>query len=451
MEAPAGLRTEAQVNGFPTVIDLPRVRVSVLEGPDAGSHCDSDDEMLVRIGTRENNGLILSDKSVSGYHIEIARTQAGWRLRDVGSTNGTFVSGMRVFDLVLRSGTVVTLGRTKLRIEALHDEPVRAALHPAGRFGDMVGHSVVMRRLFSRIAQVARASATVLITGETGTGKEAVAEALVQSSLRASQPFVVIDCSALPQNLIESELLGHVKGAFTGATSDYRGAFERADGGTIFLDEIGELPLDLQPKLLRVLERREVRRIGAERTRTIDVRVMAATNRVLATEVNERRFRQDLYYRLSVVNVHIPPLRERREDIPQLIEHFYQRLSDGYRGPTLAEITERLCDNDYTWPGNVRELRNAIERAFHVPDEDPIGTEGLPLRRDEPEGSAITVDLAVPFKTAKQKLVDAFEKEYLQAMLKATRGNISEAARRAQIDRMHLYKLITQHHLNPSE
>ena len=172
---------------------------------------------------------------------------------------------------------------------------------------------------------------------------------------------------------------------------------------------------------------------------------------MLATEVNERRFRQDLYYRLSVVNVHIPPLRERREDIPQLIEHFYQRLSDGYRGPTLAEITERLCDNDYTWPGNVRELRNAIERAFHVPDEDPIGTEGLPLRREEPEGSAITVDLAVPFKTAKQKLVDAFEKEYLQAMLKATRGNISEAARRAQIDRMHLYKLITQHHLNPSE
>ena len=451
MEAPAGLRTEAQVNGFPTVIDLRRVRVSVLEGPDAGSHCDSDDEMLVRIGTRENNGLILSDKSVSGYHIEIAGTQAGWRLRDVGSTNGTFVSGMRVFDLVLRSGTVVALGRTKLRIEALHDEPVRAALHPAGRFGDMVGHSVVMRRLFSRIAQVARASATVLITGETGTGKEAVAEALVQASLRASQPFVVIDCSALPQNLIESELLGHVKGAFTGATSDYRGAFERADGGTIFLDEIGELPLELQPKLLRVLERREVRRIGAERTRTIDVRVMAATNRVLATEVNERRFRQDLYYRLSVVNVHIPPLRERREDIPQLIEHFYQRLSDGYRGPTLAEITERLCDNDYTWPGNVRELRNAIERAFHVPDEDPIGTEGLPLRREEPEGSAITVDLAVPFKTAKQKLVDAFEKEYLQAMLKATRGNISEAARRAQIDRMHLYKLITQHHLNPSE
>ena len=451
MDARAGLRTEAQVNGLSTVIDLPRVRLSVIEGPDAGQYCDSDDEMLVRVGTRENNGLLLSDKSVSGYHVEIARTQAGWRLRDVGSTNGTFVSGMRVFDLVLRSGTVVSLGRTKLRLDALHDEPVRAALHPAGRFGDIVGQSVVMRRLFSRIAQVARASATVLITGETGTGKEAVTESLVQASLRASAPLVVIDCSALPQNLIESELFGHVKGAFTGALSDYRGAFERADGGTIFLDEIGELPLDLQPKLLRVLERREVRRVGAERTRTIDVRVIAATNRVLSTEVNERRFRQDLYYRLSVVNIHIPPLRERREDIPLLIEHFYQRLADGYRGPTLAAITERLCDNDYTWPGNVRELRNAVERAFHVPDEDPFGAGGPPRPADAQQPLPIEVDLTVPFKTAKQKLVDGFEKEYLQAMLRATRGNISEAARRAQIDRMHLYKLITQHHLNQSE
>ncbi len=453
MDARAGLRTEAQLHGLSTTIDLPKVRVSVVEGPDAGSHYDSDDEMLVRIGTRENNGLVLSDKSVSGYHIEIARTQAGWRLRDVGSTNGTFVGGMRVFDLVLRSGTVVSLGRTKLRLDALHDESVRAALHPAGRFGDMVGETVVMRRLFSRIAQVARSSATVLITGETGTGKEAVTEALVQASLRASEPLVVVDCSALPQNLIESELVGHVKGAFTGAVSDYRGAFERASGGTIFLDEIGELPLDLQPKLLRVLERREVRRIGAERTRPIDVRVIAATNRVLSTEVNERRFRQDLYYRLSVVNIHIPPLRERREDIPLLIEHFYERLCATQRGPapTQAEITARLCDSDYTWPGNVRELRNAIERAFHIPDEDPFCGGGLPLRSGPSEDGSLEVDLSVPFKVAKQKLVDAFEKQYLQAMLRATRGNISEAARRAQIDRMHLYKLITQHHLHPAD
>ncbi len=466
MDEPLGFRTEAYSSGFSTVIDLPRIRLEVLEGPDQGKCCDSDEQMLVRVGTRDNNHLCLTDKSVSGYHIEIRRTNAGWRLHDVGSTNGTFAFGMRVFDLILRSGTVLALGRTKLRIEALDHEPVRAALHPAGRFGDMVGHSVVMRRMFSRIAQVARSAATVLISGETGTGKEAVAEALVQASQRASGPFVVIDCSALPANLIESELLGHSKGAFTGAHSDYRGAFERADGGTVFLDEIGELPTALQPKLLRVLERREVRRVGSERTRPIDVRVIAATNRMLATEVNERRFRQDLYYRLSVVNIHVPPLRERREDIPLLVEYFYNRLVSGQptapgepgpRHPLLTEITERLCDNDYTWPGNVRELRNAVERAFHIPDEDPVAMLARGESLAAADGSAAAgatvpmIDLGVPFKPAKQQLIDAFEREYLGAMLKATRNNISEAARRAQIDRMHLYKLITQHRLNQPE
>ena len=470
MDEPLGFRTEAYSSGFSTVIDLPRIRLAVIEGPDQGKSCDSDEQMLVRVGTRDNNHLCLTDKSVSGYHIEIVRTNAGWRLHDVGSTNGTFAFGMRVYDLILRSGTVIALGRTKLRLDALDNEPVRAALHPAGRFGDMVGPSVVMRRMFSRIAQVARSSATVLISGETGTGKEAVAEALVQASQRASGPFVVIDCSALPANLIESELLGHSKGAFTGAHSDYRGAFERADGGTVFLDEIGELPTALQPKLLRVLERREVRRVGSERTRPIDVRVIAATNRILATEVNERRFRQDLYYRLSVVNVHVPPLRERREDIPLLVEYFYNRLTAGqYSGsagsgdppgprfPPLAEVIERLCDNDYTWPGNVRELRNAVERAFHIPDEDPVAVrapgDNLITGANEllPPAGAPLIDLAVPFKVAKQQLIDAFEREYLGAMLKATRNNISEAARRAQIDRMHLYKLITQHRLNQPE
>jgi transcriptional regulator with GAF, ATPase, and Fis domain len=464
------LRTEAQIHGFASMIDLPRIRAAILEGPDQGSFCDSDDEMVVRVGTRQNNHLVLSDKSVSGYHLEIARTSAGWRLRDVGSTNGTFIGGMRVYDLLVRSGTVISIGRSKLRLEALDDEPVRAALHPAERFGDMVGQSVVMRRLFSRIAQVAASSATVLVSGETGTGKEAVAEALVQAGPRASAPFVVIDCSALPHNLIESELFGHQKGAFTGAHSDYRGAFERADGGTVFLDEIGELPLELQPKLLRVLERREVRRIGSERTRPIDVRVIAATNRVLPSEVNERRFRQDLYYRLSVVNLHVPPLRQRREDIPLLVEHFYTQLvatssqQGGHRGPPLSEVLQRLCDNDYTWPGNVRELRNAVERAFHIPDEDPVvavrpsapqaaqrspGTAQAPASIGEGEGQiSFAVDLAVPFKVAKQQLIDAFERQYLSALLKAARHNISEAARRAQIDRMHLYKLITQHRLN---
>jgi transcriptional regulator with GAF, ATPase, and Fis domain len=458
MDEPRDLRTEAQIGGLSTVIDLPRIRLTVIEGPDQGASCDSDDEMLVRVGTRPNNSLVLSDRHVSSYHLEVVRTSIGWRLRDVGSTNGTFVAGMRAYDVLLRTGAVIALGRSKIRLDALDNDPIRAPLHPAGRFGDMVGQSVLMRRLFSRIAQVAATSATVLITGETGTGKEAVAEAIVQASPRASAPFVVIDCSSLPANLIESELFGHTKGSFTGAQSDYRGAFERADGGTVFLDEIGELPLDLQPKLLRVLERREVRRVGSEKTRAIDVRVLAATNRDLALEVNERRFRQDLYYRLSVVNVHIPPLRERREDIALLVEHFYNHLSDGRHGPLLSEIRQRLCDNDYAWPGNVRELRNAVERAFHVPDEDPVAAPTEAVARAaaaKPQSVAgtttFTVDLSVPFKVAKQQLIDLFEKQYLSALLKATRHNVSESARRAQIDRMHLHKLITQHRLNEED
>ena len=436
-----------------TAVELQRVRLAVVDGPDQGLSCDSDDEMVLRVGTRENNHLVLSDKNVSGYHLEITRTAVGWRLRDVGSTNGTFVGGLRVYELLLRSGCVLTLGRTKLLFDAIDDTPVRAALYPSGRFCDMVGQSVPMRQLFARIQQVAGSNATVLINGETGTGKEAVAEALVQTSPRARAPFVVIDCSALPLNLIESELFGHVKGAFTGAHSDYRGAFERADGGTVFLDEIGELPLDLQPKLLRVLERREVRRIGSEQVRPTDVRVVAATNRNLGTEVNERRFRQDLYYRLQVVKLTVPPLRDRREDIPLLIEHMYNQLTDGRRGPPLADILQRLGENDYAWPGNVRELRNAVERAIHLPDDDPLTGHSADNAQEsaaavDPAGvTTMALDLNVPFKVAKQQLIDAFERQYISAMLRATRSNVSEAARRAQIDRMYLHKLITQHHL----
>ncbi|MFO0573724.1 MAG: sigma 54-interacting transcriptional regulator [Polyangia bacterium] len=447
MHEPETQRMERASGPLSSVVDLQRVRLQVLDGPDLGKSCDSDDEMVLRVGTREDNHLVLGDKSISGYHLTITRTAAGWRLHDEGSTNGTYLGGLRVFEVLLRSGCVLHLGRTKLRFEAVDDQPVRAALHPDRRLGDIVGQSVVMRRLFARLQQVAASPATVLITGETGTGKEAIAEALVQNSPRAGAPFVVIDCSSLPANLIESELFGHQKGAFTGAQADYRGAFERANGGTVFLDEIGELPIDLQPKLLRVLERREVRRIGSEAVRPIDVRVVAATHRALATEVNERRFRQDLYYRLSVVKLHLPPLRERPEDVPLLIEHFYNQLTDGRRGPPLEDVLRRLTETEHHWPGNVRELRNAVERAVHLPDDDPL---------PEPDGhaslpGAAAVDLSVPFKVAKQQLIDAFERDYIKALLRAARYNVSEAARRAKIDRMYLHKLITQHRLNETE
>jgi transcriptional regulator with GAF, ATPase, and Fis domain len=483
--------------GLSTVVALQRVRLHVIEGPDAGRGVESDDDMLLRLGTRENNHLVLSDKSVSGYHLEISRRvggdiepatassdegdRSGWRLRDVGSTNGTYVGSLRVFDVQLRPGTIISVGRSRLRFDAIDDRPLRATLYPRERFFDMVGASVAMRRMFARIEQVAATPATVLITGETGTGKEAVAEALVQASPRASAPFVVIDCSALPANLIESELFGHVKGAFTGAHGDYRGAFERAAGGTVFLDEIGELPLDLQPKLLRVLERREVRRIGSESVRAVDVRVIAATNRDLGAEVNERRFRQDLYFRLSVVNIHIPPLRDRRDDLPLLIQHFASHHLRGAQGAgrsssTAVALAEEICSRvlesnaDYHWPGNVRELRNVVERAVAIPDEDPLAASaprqpqaGLeatdppspPEGRAASEGPAggsgpAAVDINIPFKSAKQALIDDFERRYISALLKAARNNVSEAARRAQIDRMYLHKLITQHRLNES-
>jgi len=472
-----------------TSVALQRVRLSVLEGPDVGMSVESDDEMLLRVGTRENNHLILSDKSISGYHLEISRRVSGdgasevsggpeafaWRLRDVGSTNGTYVAGLRVFDVQLRPGTIIALGRSRLRFDSLDDRPLRATLYPRDRFFDMVGASVAMRRMFARIEQVAATPATVLITGETGTGKEAVAEALVQASPRAQAPFVVIDCSALPANLIESELFGHMRGAFTGAHSDYRGAFERASGGTVFLDEIGELPLDLQPKLLRVLERREVRRVGSETVRAVDVRVLAATNRDLGAEVNERRFRQDLYFRLSVVNIHIPPLRDRREDLPLLIQHFVQHVLPGHRQSGSEAQMRQLVDSigarilehnaDYHWPGNIRELRNVVERAVAIPDEDPLSNQpsspqgsdasSAAASFDAPRSSAgsdasESVDINVPFKQAKQALIDGFERRYISALLKAARNNVSEAARRAQIDRMYLHKLITQHRLNES-
>ncbi len=469
-----------------TSVALQRVRLSVLEGPDVGASVESDDDMLLRVGTRENNHLILSDKSVSGYHLEISRRvssdgaeaigsgadEATWRLRDVGSTNGTYVAGLRVFEVQLRPGTIIALGRSRLRFDALDDRPLRATLYPRERFFDMVGTSVAMRRMFARIEQVAATPATVLISGETGTGKEAVAEALVQASPRAQAPFVVIDCSALPANLIESELFGHMRGAFTGAHSDYRGAFERASGGTVFLDEIGELPLDLQPKLLRVLERREVRRVGSETVRPVDVRVLAATNRELGTEVNERRFRQDLYFRLSVVNIHIPPLRDRREDLPLLIDHFVRHLLFGKRqadaASQIAQLVDHICarvlenNADYHWPGNIRELRNVVERAVAIPDEDPLSMRPMSPPSADVAGAASaesarasttgesseSVDINVPFKQAKQALIDGFERRYISALLKAARNNVSEAARRAQIDRMYLHKLITQHRLN---
>src|SRR5262247_1540292 len=263
------------IGGRATSARLRRVRMEVVSGPDAGLIRDIE-ASVIRIGARRGNDVQLTDSKVSGLHCEIRLDDRGYRLRDLDSTNGTYVSSLRINDIYIQPGTTIALGGTRFKFEPLGDT-VEIELSDTDRFGSMIGRSVKMREMFARLEKLARSDTTVLVTGETGVGKELVAEALHDHSPRAAGPFVVLDCGAIPPNLVESELFGHERGAFTGASSTYVGAFERADKGTVFLDEIGELPLDLQPKLLRVLERKEVRRIGGSKTINVDIRVVAAT------------------------------------------------------------------------------------------------------------------------------------------------------------------------------
>ncbi|MCC7540029.1 MAG: sigma 54-dependent Fis family transcriptional regulator [Deltaproteobacteria bacterium] len=437
---------------------------------------------VVRIGSHPNCDVVVQgEPTVSRTHCEIARDLDGLRIRDLSSTNGVFVDGVRVFDALIRPGSVISLGNARLEVVAATPQR-RTGLAPVPIFGDMVGRSPAMRHLFADLARVAPTDATVLITGETGTGKECVADEAVRHSKRKDKPFVVLDCSSLPANLIESELFGHVRGAFTGALMDRKGAFERADGGTIFLDELGELPLEQQPKLLRVLEKGEVRRLGDGVTRTVDVRVIAATNRDLATEVNRGRFREDLYYRLSVITVHVPALRMRKEDIPLLVEVFKAQVPGGEKVQFTSETLERF--QQYDWPGNVRELRNVVERAIVLGETRPSPKATDSQRFSPAEAaaavaaaqsaqpsaaassgasgsvppaaiaaasssassfSADAIDLEMPFKEQKSRLVDAWERVYLERLLEWAGGNVARAARRAGIDRVHLHKLISRH------
>ncbi|MDB4980312.1 MAG: sigma54 specific transcriptional regulator, Fis family, partial [Myxococcales bacterium] len=334
-----------------------RCRLTVVAGPDAGLTRDFE-AVVIRVGARAGADLTLEDAKVSRTHFEIRLDAQGYRLRDLESTNGTFVAGLRVRDVYVPPGASIYVGDTRLRFDPL-DESVEIELAPVDRYAGLVGRSVVMREMFARLALIAPTEATVLVTGETGTGKELVAEALHGQSRRRGGPFVVLDCGAIPANLMESEAFGHERGAFTGATAAHVGAFERADGGTLFLDEIGVLPLELQPKLLRALERKEIRRVGGSAMKKVNIRVVAATNRDLAVEVNRGRFREDLYYRLAVAHVAVPPLRERREDIPLLVDHIVASLPGGRERAPRAETIELMQRHE--WPGNVRELRNLVE------------------------------------------------------------------------------------------
>jgi two-component system, NtrC family, response regulator GlrR len=404
----------------------------------------------VVIGSHPSADFVLRDPAVSRFHCEIT-TGDRPSIRDLGSRNGTVVNGVPVAQAPLTDGAVLTLGGTQLRFQ-LRRGAARIALSERDRFGQMVGRSASMRAVFALCEQAAASESTVLIEGETGTGKEATAEAIHKESSRRDGPFIVIDCGAIPPQLLESELFGHERGAFTGAVSSRRGAFQAANGGTIFLDEIGELGIDLQPKLLRALERREIKPVGANHYSPIDVRVLAATNRNLREEVTARRFRSDLYYRVAVLRVRLPPLRERRDDLALLLEHMLEHMDAADKPEANALRTDAFVNEiaRHTWPGNVRELRNYVERCLATRGEQPSLQE-LETVLDSSTAPSSTIDISQPIKTAREAWVTDFERRYLTELLSHHHDNVTLAARAAGVDRIHFYRLLWKHGLRSRE
>jgi transcriptional regulator with GAF, ATPase, and Fis domain len=452
------------------------VELAVIEGPDTGRRLRIEQGSL-RIGSAAGNQLALADRAVSRLHCEITVRSDGVSLRDLGSTNGTWVDGNRARDVDLSPNSLVRVGATTLRVEFV-DQPLYLELSPHAVFGDVIGQSVEMRRVFATLEKAAATDATILIQGETGTGKELVAQAVHEASRRATGPFVTVDCGAMPEALMESELFGHVRGAFTGAVNDRKGAFEEAEGGTLFFDEIGELPLTLQPKLLRALESRQVRRVGTNVARPVDVRVLAATNRSLARCVNDGSFREDLYYRLAVVEIELPPLRARREDIPLLASRFMERFT-GAPTPVPPEALSVILAR--SWPGNVRELRNFIERSISVgwraaTSAPPRPSEALPggpaapatrpsrppqsdARGGEPAvamgtsdyGPELSALLQMPLKDARLHWTEKFESIYVRALLARSGGSVTRAAELGGVSRRFLQRTMVRLGMRSSE
>ena len=416
----------------------------VIKGPDRGEQIRLGDQP-VTFGSAPSCDLVLSDTTVSRRHAMAVLEGDEVLVRDLGSTNGTSIQGSRFKELAVSFGAEIKVGRTVIKFLP-EEEVVEPDEAESDHFGQLVGRDAKMRRLFALLSDISPNDATVLIEGETGTGKELIAEEIHDHSKRSKGPFIVVDCGAIPRDLIESALFGHVKGSFTGAVADRKGAFAEAHGGTIFLDEIGELPIDMQPALLRVLDKRTVRKVGSNTYEKVDVRVVAATNRDLREEIAKKAFREDLYYRLAVIRVHLPALRERGHDITLLVEHFVKSFSTGRKFAVTADDLSRL--RAYSWPGNVRELRNVMERACVLAKGDSLNLDEV-LGADGPGQPALGIRTDLPFKEAKGQLVETFEREYIVDLMKRHKMNISAAAREAQIDRKHLRELIRKYGLDP--
>ena len=425
-----------------------KCKLVVVEGPEENREFVMDQD-LVRVGSSRENDLVLNDETVSRQHFEIRVAEEGYLLRDLGSTNGTDVEGCRVKEAYLHPGARIGAGDVVLVFQPLR-ELVEVPLSPDNSFGRLLGKSTRMRALFHLADRVASRDTTVLISGETGTGKGLLAEEVHLHSPRSEQPFVVVDCSTIPAHLMEDELFGHVKGAFTGAVGPRSGAFEEADKGTIFFDEIGELPGPLQPKLLRVLERREVKRVGQTETFQVDVRILAATNRELKSEVEAGNFREDLYFRLGVFELKIAPLREHKEDIPFLAREFLKRLSPEKERRFGEDAIRFLSSHD--WPGNVRELGNIIERVIHLVDDEIIDAPSIMSTSitgvgPPPDSKKWGGRGNLPFARAREMA----EKEYLVDLLRRHEFNVSAASRTAEIHRQSLHRLLRKHGIKVSE
>jgi transcriptional regulator with GAF, ATPase, and Fis domain len=405
----------------------------------------------MRVGKASDNDLVLEDDTVSRHHCELERRENGVFVRDLGSTNHTRIGRTAISEAVVEAGATIKVGGVELGVRV---EPRRAHMLPSEstQFGEAIGHSIALRTIFGMLERIAPTDAAVLLLGETGTGKDVLARSIHQTSPRRAAPFVVVDCGAVSYSLIESELFGHERGSFTGAVATRQGAFELAQKGTLFLDEVGDLPLDVQPKLLRVLESGEFRRVGGNKTLTAEARIVAATKRDLKAEVERGKFREDLYFRLAVVPVQVPPLRSRREDIPPLVERFLElarRRDPGAASVTLSPGTlAALAAHD--WPGNVRELRNVLDRAIYIATaggEQELRFLDLPVAAAVTSHGPSAFEPQKSYREVRDEFEADFERRYVGWLLERHQGNISAAAREAKMDRKHLYDLARRHGL----
>jgi transcriptional regulator with GAF, ATPase, and Fis domain len=427
-------------------------RLHVFDGLDTGRELriDGVEASRLLVGKGPTANLKLVDPAVSRRHLAVEIEHGRLRITDLGSTNGTRIDECEVVDAYARGGEVVRIGSTSMRVERLARGGEGEAKSAAARFERIIGASPAMRRLYPLCERLAASQVPVIIEGETGTGKEALAEAIHEAGPRAKFPFVVFDCTTVAASLVESELFGHERGAFTGASVARPGMFELAEGGTLLLDEIGDLSLALQAKLLRAVERSEVRRVGGSKPIQCNVRLLVATRRDLEREVQQGRFRDDLFHRLAVARIELPPLRKRREDIPILAQHFWRTLGGGSDGPP-RELVEGWADMD--WPGNVRELRNSVARRIALGELDrPAkgGQASSPLAvagrgSDEEEGSdaeiADVLSMNLPFSKARHMVLESFIRQYVARALGAHGGNVAQAAAASGIARRYFQLL----------